>query len=530
MHDCLQVQDIVDLIFTRVDQDSPARIGKQDLLSLALTCRDFQETALDILWHTQTNLVQLIKTLPRRSWTEEPDSGFDRTFKLDSDSLSEDDLARFFFYSRRIRQIRYLPYIWHLDAPYDFRALRALWKKRANKTIPLFLNLQRVEFVDIRHASPCLDIFLETKSISLSLYWSESDDDVWRLFDTIEEHALNMQELDLGALQVSTKTVICKHLSHLVLRMADLRGLCCGSRNLSIPALQHLASLPYLRTLQTANTPSDILHSLQSMPSKSFFPELHKLDMAVDDFSSFVDLVHMLRPMQLQDLTLHSAKTPSATQFHRAFTALKQASKNQSNFLRIVVKYSWPNIRQSPPILSDIIIDGSTLEPLLSFKNLTVIDLDMPFKIELGDTQLMAMADSWPNLQRLHLGALSGWHLPLLITFRGFMYLLHKCRQLEYLAFAFNASSDIPLLSEIPAACTNRNITYLFVGDSTVTESSRSHVAEFLGHILPNLSGIGGAWLYNQSDTFPPRHREWEWVVNSMKKSSRPEYLSIQPH
>lgn len=80
MHPCLEVQEILDLIFTQVYHDYPGRASRHDMTSLALTCHYFAETSLDVLWHTQSNLVPLIKTLPNRCWEEEPNTGFERMF------------------------------------------------------------------------------------------------------------------------------------------------------------------------------------------------------------------------------------------------------------------------------------------------------------------------------------------------------------------------------------------------------------------------------------------------------------------
>lgn len=79
MHYCLQVNEILDLILSDLFESKPGRQSKHNLVSAALTCHDFLEVALDILWKTQTSLVPLIKTLPHDRWKEEG-SGFGRTF------------------------------------------------------------------------------------------------------------------------------------------------------------------------------------------------------------------------------------------------------------------------------------------------------------------------------------------------------------------------------------------------------------------------------------------------------------------
>ena len=79
MHECLEVFDIIKLIFEAV-QDDPSRVASQTLISLAVTCRAFHDVALDTLWFKQTSLVPLLKILPRSFWKENPKTGFYRTF------------------------------------------------------------------------------------------------------------------------------------------------------------------------------------------------------------------------------------------------------------------------------------------------------------------------------------------------------------------------------------------------------------------------------------------------------------------
>ncbi|KAF8959225.1 hypothetical protein BDZ97DRAFT_1401270 [Flammula alnicola] len=108
MHDCLQVTEIVDLIFKQVYYDSPpGRSANKTLLALATTCHDFEELALNIMWHTQSNLVRLIKVLPSHCWQEEPKTGFDRIFTMTRKPL-ENEITRLVFYAQRIRTIKYL--------------------------------------------------------------------------------------------------------------------------------------------------------------------------------------------------------------------------------------------------------------------------------------------------------------------------------------------------------------------------------------------------------------------------------------
>ena len=80
MHDCLAIPEILDLIFRFVPPEPITVTARRHLVSCALTSRYFSEVALDIIWHTQTNLYHLIKTLPNKRWK---DSGENRRHQMD---------------------------------------------------------------------------------------------------------------------------------------------------------------------------------------------------------------------------------------------------------------------------------------------------------------------------------------------------------------------------------------------------------------------------------------------------------------
>ncbi|KAF8901879.1 hypothetical protein CPB84DRAFT_1846592 [Gymnopilus junonius] len=520
------LQEILDLIFTQVYHAYPGRPSRNDLISLALTCHYFSETALDILWHTQQNLVPLIKTLPSHCWNERPSDGFERMFALSEDKPTDDEFRRFASYARRIRRINYLPYPFHLERmpqgthrrshnfalhgvsafnwesyPLDLTALRSIWEDRQNKSITLFPSLLRLEFVNISHARKCLDIFLQTKGISVSLQWSDSHENITSLFPTIERYALSMQELDLGPLQEFQKEN-CTHLSRLVSQMTDLRRLSCASRILDLPAIQHLASLAHVQL-------------------GSSFPELHRLIMPEVDFANFVGLLNNLRPLQLQEISIYIPKVLPKADLRDAFEALQHGSSALSNVHRIIFKHTPPfNYRMRRGTDSDVFptiyIQAFTLKPLLSFRHLSVLELDVPCRIDLGDNDFMAMADAWSYLKRLQLGSLGEWNSIHMITYDGFLYFLRQCRGLEYLSFSFNAGSEIPTLSQIPPECINQRITYLYVGDSDIGANTPESVAKFFAQVFPKLCGIGGKWLAQSPILGGVSRNQWDDVAKAL--------------
>lgn len=73
MHYCLQVTELLYYIFGWHATRSAGAQGSRTLYSLALTCRAFQQPALDILWEDMKgSLAPLIKCLPSDVWEKRP--------------------------------------------------------------------------------------------------------------------------------------------------------------------------------------------------------------------------------------------------------------------------------------------------------------------------------------------------------------------------------------------------------------------------------------------------------------------------
>ena len=422
-------------------------------------------------------------------------------------------------YTRRIRRLQYLPCAFHFDSPdgipMDLKALRVVRRAFPKKSEALFPNLLQLEFIQPSHAEPCLDIFLESKSISLSLHWSEETTPIGQLFSTIKKYALHLEELDLGSFK-DQGAVESADLSKLTCKMQDLRGLACGCRKLTYPALLHLMNLPRLRKLQVPNTSEDILASIELSTDsrRSIFPALQHLTIRVDGLAPFATLFKRMRPLELQSLTLYLTQAPPPAELHLALLALGTESGTTSSIREVTFKYTLPQpsgrriINPHESGIHPNIITGHTLEPLLACRNLELLHLDIACTFDLGDTQMNAMAVAWPRLRHIQLGAHRGWGSPPQVTLHGILALLGGCRELEYLALSFDATCEPPPISSISPKCINHKITYIYVGDAPLDQGSINRVGDFLQRILPNLTGIGGNWLYT---TFATETRQREW-------------------
>ncbi|KAF8060217.1 hypothetical protein FPV67DRAFT_336296 [Lyophyllum atratum] len=102
MHDCLEVFDILTIIFQDLDLSS--------LASLARTCHAFTEPALDILWYEQPTLGFLIQVMPSDLWhlksivLPECSSGHEDVVAFKR-PLKESDWSRVEYYGKKIRRL-----------------------------------------------------------------------------------------------------------------------------------------------------------------------------------------------------------------------------------------------------------------------------------------------------------------------------------------------------------------------------------------------------------------------------------------
>jgi hypothetical protein len=99
VHRSLLAERILLNIFDHVHAD-----GDDDgsVYNLAITCRAFQEPAMDVLWRVQMSLVPLVKCLPTDLWEE--------TLEVEPTSMQvEGDSEEVEILTRMVRQISNVP-------------------------------------------------------------------------------------------------------------------------------------------------------------------------------------------------------------------------------------------------------------------------------------------------------------------------------------------------------------------------------------------------------------------------------------
>lgn len=151
---------------------------------------------------------------------------------------------------------------------------------------------------------------------------------------------------------------------------------------------------------------------------------------------------------------------------------------------------AWISIEDLEPYL----LTRETLEPLLQL-NLTVLHSD-GCPIDVDNDMLAAMAQAWPNLERIDLESFRGSSIsPPKATLLGLIPLLQHCPRLKTVGVVMDAEHlTAEVLLAVPPSdlAEDSRVKYLKVGNSKISDPT--FVATFLSSLLPNLEDIRTAW------------------------------------
>jgi hypothetical protein len=156
MHHCLQIQELLSIIFRKYTQYDSGLLAR-----LARTCIAFQDPALNILWHTQKTLLPLLKCLPPDAWaikeykfvshiSQDIKACFSYRTQLSLQgiirNLTSSDFERIYFYCHRIRILgRFASR--PLSQYFEAQVLPIIWSRKPSLG-PLLSNMSEVNLVD----------------------------------------------------------------------------------------------------------------------------------------------------------------------------------------------------------------------------------------------------------------------------------------------------------------------------------------------------------------------------------------------
>ncbi|KII95729.1 hypothetical protein PLICRDRAFT_227127 [Plicaturopsis crispa FD-325 SS-3] len=527
MHPCLNVLDIVLLIFTEIAQGdlSLRTVSRRTLARLARTCRAFQAVALDLLWKEQTSMLPLLRCIAPDIWEEDvlPSGRVHLTLNR---PILPHEWQRCRSYGARIKELSIIELDYSMESPE--LSLTMIMAAGANSILP---NLRTLYWVWDEQV--LLPVRLEPRLRCFSLtFRSESP--------TIVEKSL-----------VLSLPLECPNVEDLTLRYhANIDGsfattLACGWVRLQTLELCEINSrdllrlsrqLPVLRELEFTWDEAVVSdYRLGEMPRSLGFPQLRILHCMhyEDDYLQTKALeigtafLRKLDAPELNDVRFTvSWNASSQTLSHSLFTVL--GNLNHSSLVSIIMEVDSANVDFSMGVVRDLdnALRGKTMQPMLSCRHLTRFHWDCVDGFDLDDGDLVMIATSWPSLEHLHLSSGCRWSLPSRVTLQGLLKLLQLCPNLKSADLMINATeadaSKFPTAQIIPHnALASMDLGYSPIADAEAVATILSRVAPCLLRVRSWYNWMPLEFDFPSEDEEAEYLQRWADVESILKSASR---------
>ncbi|KAF8124903.1 hypothetical protein EV363DRAFT_1586640 [Boletus edulis] len=421
MHHALEIEEILLNIFHRCYSRHDG-IDKSDLASLARICRAFKEPALDVLWKELDDLSPLTQCIPDASHQLSPNNRT-RSFSRPLTQTEWDTLQR---YTRRICRVM------DFGSGLDEKSIEILLKPPT--TQPLFPKLR---YLIYKHTNAEPTHLFHLPFPSLVFIWINSDDPRWfqDSLGSLSEVSPNVNGLHLHMHQ--SDVTFDKLVSKCICRWQNLRTVDFPNICLDVEALAHLSRVPALTRLTFKQ-----IVTLPDRVSPLFFSNLRDLALHSASLDPISHLLSRIRLPVIESVSAFIYSCPSRQALSSFLASL------QSNADRAIKRLSLFQTSSDNDFVSseDLLLCSEDLRPCMAFSNLHHIHLDVEWKVGLTDSDLLALASAWPNLESLDINVDWGWDAPNGITPNGLLQLLQTCPSLcqVHLAMDTRGYTDLP--------------------------------------------------------------------------------------
>ncbi|KAG6328415.1 hypothetical protein ID866_10674 [Astraeus odoratus] len=448
-------------------------IGRQTLVSLAITCRAFHKPALDVLWEKLDSLNPLVKTQaspPRQLQT----------------SIKKNDWTTFEKYASRVKVLA-RPYS-KSSARSQYNTIMALVKCREANSSPLLPNLTELVWEDLglsnvtrpdpsslRHL-----IGERVTSITLNIYDSS-------LISVLSELSLACPNVTSFTVRVPPPSF--PHVIAVVRQWTKLRSF----RSLALPQemMDELLAFVGLECLSIElGNPSDPTFS-GVLPGTLRAFSLHEGN--AECHAQYLSNVYG----SPQELTLRVCVDGSSIEGVAKLLHLLPERFDHA----ALHEFSSELTSSYEPGLRTFQLDLRFLRPLFAFRNLRTVDLETYGIGGLDDAALDAIARAWPALEHFALGTGSTSLTRPQTTMNALVALLRHCPSLTRLHLPFDATVVVQAV-EISDGVVNVRITSMKVGSSPIQDADA--IAAYLARLMPRLrsiassrhpAGYHGEWL-----------------------------------
>ncbi|KIK03959.1 hypothetical protein K443DRAFT_131056 [Laccaria amethystina LaAM-08-1] len=451
MHHCLQIQELLYIIFRKYTQYDSGLLAR-----LARTCIAFQDPALNILWHTQKTLLPLLKCLPPDAWAiKEYKFGIIR-------NLTSSDFERIYFYCHRIRILgRFASR--PLSQYFEAQVLPIIWSRKPSLG-PLLSNVSEVNLVDGSFHGlaiyPLLVIGPNVTGIEFE-----------------EAAPLELLSTLCGVMRLSFSNRV----------------------SLTSCAISIISTLPMLKHLRLSVTEQEVKNCVPHIGNN--FPAITHLAISSKTMNACQLMLLQLQSGMLRSLTLTRTASDARWSIRRLLITLHECN--------LALRLESLHIGDCPMICSSLgfyrpaskkifNMDAHTFEYLSSFKQLRDLYLDSS-SVHLNDSDVTKLAKSLPQLRSLEFSQDDDLDKVPKCTFTGMQHLIQFCPKLETLTLSVDAR-QIPILDTQPDReyPLGLQLTTLNLCNSLI--SNADEVVSYLTMLFPVLGYFSTAYYYIEDE------------------------------
>ncbi|KII83007.1 hypothetical protein PLICRDRAFT_33126 [Plicaturopsis crispa FD-325 SS-3] len=498
---CLLIDE---LLINVLEEVKRAEGGHGDLAAAARVCSWISKTALDVLWHSQTSVMPLWKTLggaveeinggEQRHGREDDKTRPQRRLKLIS-AITDARWRRLTSYGERIR-ILHIPYEeGRADIPYPFSTVDLLTVAHNGHDLPVTKRLLELNMrggsTQVLTAPLYLATTLRKMELPMGRTGSSAAGERTLLGNIVRKYH------ELTKLSISGLGLDLDDCEALAAREGRL-DLACG--HVSGEGWQRLSKSRGLRVLrmscwefgQTSFGNEVKVWGGQRATDERYFAGLEELSARC---TRIADATAMLEGGELRRLKklvvyrgerAHKADREACNGF---FEAVGKSCKVDALECVMVGQNCRPWRVKKTGSLEGVGVGLSTMGPLLSFERMRILWVDLGAVYDLDDADLERMARAWPRMESLAIGGDFGWKNKSRVTLRGLRSLAKHCVELKDLSLRVDATIRPEYQLNEDDVTSNYNVIGLTLGNSPIHDEPQE-VAKELCKIMPRLISI----------------------------------------
>ncbi|KAF8439818.1 hypothetical protein L210DRAFT_3540422 [Boletus edulis BED1] len=510
MHRALQIQEILLNIFGHCHRPRDGG-GDQlfDVAALARTCRVFKEPALDVLWEKlYYTLSPLARCLPGVEASHKSSSG-DYSFHRPLTRIEWDILRS---YTRRVRSIDMKEGVKGLSRT----SLISLSKPPGAE--PLFSNVRYLRFQYTPEDKHLL--LLPLPSLLVLDIQSDDQRSFERSLKSFAKFSPNLTRL-LIHLHHDESNVDMDHVDpRIICRWQNLQTVDCNMR-LDVITLVHLSRMPALTCL-SFTLRSTLPDQISPSDPPLIFSNLDELSLHSQLLDPIIRLLSQIRLPAISDVSAFVEFRPSRRDLSSFLAGVQTSgSAHAVRTLWLVQDFDSydTHVPEDRPVL--VLED---LRPYMEFSNLRCINLAIEWKVDLTDSELLALASKWPHLEKLLINTKWGWNTQGGITPNGLLQLLQACQLLTRIALAIDTRgyTEIPP-SPVSLGLTLARLSFINVLDSLIEEECVPAITAFFLGVLPRPKCYFTAWKEPAMGWNPNRdvcQTRWKHVCRQIKDAA----------